>query len=85
MKGGGQGLEWRGQGFKIKGSVEPTAVAVSAVAFLAITVTCVATALLAMIALEIRVCNHDKRQNDDRQDYDADEVHFQKLRVNSEK
>ena len=46
--------------------MEPTAVAVSAVAFLAITVTCVATALLAMIALEIRVCNHDKRQNNDR-------------------
>ena len=51
---------------EIVGSVEPTAVTVSAVAFLAITIACVATALLAMIALEIRVCNHDKRPNDDR-------------------
>ena len=56
--------------------MEPTAVAVSAVAFLAITVTCVATALLAMISTEIRACNHDKGKDNDRQENDTDEVHF---------
>lgn len=36
----------------------------------------IATTLPAMISTKIRSCNHDKRQNDDGQEYDADEVHI---------
>ena len=45
--------------------MKSTAVTVSAVAFLAVSIACITTALLAMIAFEIRDCNHDKRQEDD--------------------
>ena len=45
--------------------MKTTAVTITAVAFLAVSIACITTALLAMIAFEIRDCNHDKRQEDD--------------------
>ena len=56
--------------------MNPTAITVSAVAFLAVTIACVATTLLAMISTEIRACNHDKGNYNDGQENDTDEVHF---------
>ena len=59
-----------------KGLVKTTAVTVSAVAFPAITIACIATALLAMISTEIRACNHDKGKDNDGQDNNTDEIHI---------
>jgi hypothetical protein len=56
--------------------VEATSVAVPAVAFLAVFIACIATALPAMISTNIRAGNHDKGNDDDRQKNDTDEIHF---------
>ena len=65
--------------------MKTTAVTITAVAFLAVFIACITTALLAMIAFEIRDCNHDKRQEDDGQEDDADEVHKVNYKMKSEK
>ena len=56
--------------------MKTAAVTVSAVAFLVITIACIATALPAMISTDIRAGNHDKGYDDNRQKNDTDEVHF---------
>ena len=56
--------------------MKATAVAVTAVAFLAVFIACIATALPAMISTDIRAGNHDKGYDDNRQKNDTDEVHF---------
>ena len=56
--------------------MKATAVAVPAVAFLAVFIACIATALPAMISTDIRAGNHDKGKDDNRQKNDTDEVHF---------
>ena len=56
--------------------MKATAVAVPAVAFLAVFIACIATALPAMISTKIRTGNHDKGKDDDRQKNDTDEIHF---------
>ena len=66
-----EGVEVRDEGL-----VKPAAVTVSAVAFLVITIACIATALPAMISTYIRAGNHDKGKDDDRQKNDTDYIHF---------
>ena len=56
--------------------MKTAAVTVSAVAVLVITIACITTALLAMISTDIRACNHDKGNDDDRQKNDTDYIHF---------
>ena len=61
----GSGVRVEGVEVRDEGLVKPAAVTVSAVAFLFITITCITTALPAMISTEIRACNHDKGNDDD--------------------
>ena len=56
--------------------MKATAVAVPAVAFLAVFIACIATALPAMISTDIRAGNHDKGDDDDGQKNDTDYIHF---------